>query len=120
MERFARLAVLALRPLLDAAGQAVGVGQLVAMGSRPALDHLTDHSTRIEAALETATERAWNAVEVALAGEGLLEPRHPRKVAFGRVQQGGRKGSTSTRIQPRATTTHSKSRNGLAIRSRLG
>ncbi len=68
------LAVFAARQLIDGACLAVGVKEsgeaVVGFLSR----HLTDHSQRLTHALQEATDRAWKALEVALAGESLLGP----------------------------------------------
>ncbi len=66
------LAVFALRNLIDGACTAVGVregGEAVIGFLRR---HFTDHSQRLRAALQQANDRAWRALEVALAGESLL------------------------------------------------
>ena len=67
------LMVFVARQLLDGACKAVGVTEsgktVVGFLSR----HLTDHSQRLTRALQEATDRAWKALEVALAGDSLLD-----------------------------------------------
>jgi hypothetical protein len=64
------LSALALRQLAGAAGWAVGLD-----GAEAAVDllaaHFTDHSQRLIKALRSANERAWKALELALAGESF-------------------------------------------------
>jgi hypothetical protein len=70
------LATLALRPLLDAACKAVGAapGGGAAEGVvRFLTDRFTDHSRRLGDALNRAVERAWSALELALAGDSWWE-----------------------------------------------
>jgi serine/threonine protein kinase len=64
------LSVLALRQLLQGACQAVAFqGAEAAIGLLT--DHFIDHSQRLTRALQTANERAWRALEFALAGESI-------------------------------------------------
>ncbi len=64
------LSVVALRQVLDGACKAVGF-----LGTEAAVDFLTshfiDHSQRLTRALHHAHQRAWQALEIALAGESL-------------------------------------------------
>jgi len=65
------LSVLALRQVVNGALQAVGVsggGDAVATFL---IERFTDHSQRLTAALTTSNEKAWKALEIALAGESL-------------------------------------------------
>src|SRR5437016_5940249 len=73
------LAGLALRPL---------VGSQVEQAAQFLKDHRSDHSRKLPAALGRANERAWRAVEVALAGDswwqrlqGMLGRGEDRAVA---------------------------------------
>src|SRR5262249_20588165 len=61
------LAVLALRQVASGAAQAAGLAGGDAL-ARFLGKHFTDHSQRLTAALRGAGERAWQALEVALAG----------------------------------------------------
>ncbi len=70
------LCALALRQLVDGACKAVGVSPgapavegVVSFLSR----HFLDHSRRLTVALEVTNERAWKALEVALAGDSLWD-----------------------------------------------
>ncbi len=67
------LSSLALRQVVDGACAVVGVSgggeAVVSFLSR----HFTDHSQKLTAALQSANERAWKALEVALAGESLWD-----------------------------------------------
>ncbi len=64
-----KLSALVLTGAIDRAGQAVGVGTVGRSVVAFLQHHLTDHSQKLTAALRTATERAWTALEVALAGD---------------------------------------------------
>ena len=70
---FQNLSVVALRQLVGGACSAVGIGGAGA----PIVDFLanrfTDHSSKLITALQTANERAWKAIEVALAGDSLWD-----------------------------------------------
>ncbi len=67
------LSVLALRQLIDGACSTVGLSgtgeAVVGLLTR----HFTDHSKKLTEALETANERAWKALEIALAGESFWD-----------------------------------------------
>ncbi len=70
------LASLALQPLLDSAAEALGL----AAGSNAAerlvgflSDRFRDHSLKLHQALERAGDRAWQALELALAGDSWWE-----------------------------------------------
>jgi serine/threonine protein kinase len=71
------LAVLALRPLVGYAVTALGIpgGELLAEGVGKVVgflgDRFKDESQRLPLALKNANEKAWQALEVALAGESF-------------------------------------------------
>lgn len=70
------LSVLALRQLLPTIVNAVGhqvLGGVAETTTNYLTARFTDHSQRFNDALLYANERAWNALEVALAGESILE-----------------------------------------------
>jgi uracil-DNA glycosylase family 4 len=72
----ANLCALALKQLVGGACRAVGVeaGEGAVQGVVGFLmRHFTDHSKALLAALESSNERAWKALEVALAGDSLLD-----------------------------------------------
>jgi hypothetical protein len=72
----ANLSALALRQLIGGACSAVGVapGESAIEGVVGFLTrHFIDHSQRISEALRHTNERAWKALEVALAGESLWD-----------------------------------------------
>lgn len=69
MSVLTKLSSLVLTETIDRAGQAVGVGKVSGPVVAFLQHHLTDHSQKLPAALRTATERAWTALEVALAGD---------------------------------------------------
>src|SRR5689334_16438956 len=48
-------------------------------------DHLSDHSRRLERALEQASQRAWQVLELSLASDGFWQ-RCQRVIARGEVQ----------------------------------
>ena len=64
------LSVLALRQVAHGATHAAGLVGVEAV-ARFLGQHFTDHSQRLVVALRGANERAWQALEVALAGESL-------------------------------------------------
>ena len=70
------LSALALRQLIDGAVKAVGF-KIAEEGADAVVGllarYFTDHSQRLAAALHTANERAWRALEIALAGDSLWE-----------------------------------------------
>src|SRR5262245_27852703 len=69
------VAVLALRPLLSGVCSAVGLtaAESSVVGVVQYLrERITDHGQKINDALRRASERAWRALEIALAGETLL------------------------------------------------
>src|SRR5262245_39029232 len=71
-----KLCALALRGLIGGACKAVGVGAgegAVAGVAAFLARHFVDHSVRLQEALRVANERAWRALEVALAGESLWD-----------------------------------------------
>ncbi len=69
------LSSLALKPLLDAAAQALGVAGGPPFGGVAdrlvtfLTDRFTDHSLKLHQALERSGDRAWQALELALAGD---------------------------------------------------
>jgi serine/threonine protein kinase len=72
MSVFQSLSVVALRQLVSTAGNAVGLGTTTDAIVESLTTRFTDHSQKLTKALQTATERAWKALEVALAGNSLL------------------------------------------------
>ncbi len=70
---FQSLSVVALRQLVSTAGSAVGLGTTV----DSIVDSLTkwfgDPSQRLTKALQTANDKAWKALEIALGGESLWD-----------------------------------------------
>lgn len=79
-------AVLALRQILQGACQLLGIelgDAAVDLVEKFLSDRFTDHSQRLTHALRTASERAWKALEVALAGESFwnwLDPKEDREL----------------------------------------
>ncbi len=72
MSVFQSLSVVALRQLVSGACSAVGIGggdKVVGFLT----DRFTDHSLKLTTALQTANERAWKALEIALGGESFWE-----------------------------------------------
>jgi Protein kinase domain len=65
------VSALALRQLVDGAWEAVGGKEGGAAVVRFLTDRFTDHSQRLNRALSSATESAWKALELALAGESF-------------------------------------------------
>src|SRR5947209_6945349 len=65
------LCAFAVRHLIDGACAVVGIDGGGAAVADFLGRHFTDHSRKVTAALEVASERAWKALEVALAGESL-------------------------------------------------
>src|SRR5262249_1149602 len=75
MAVFQQVAVLALRPLVTGAMKATGVGiadDAVAGVVNFLNDRFLDHSKTLVNALHHANDRAWRALEIALAGESFL------------------------------------------------
>jgi hypothetical protein len=68
---FLNLSVLALRQVVQGAANAVGLGAAGDAVIGFLGDHFTDHSRRLTNALQSANDRAWRALELALAGESL-------------------------------------------------
>jgi hypothetical protein len=64
------LSVLALRQVIDGASEAVGIKSAAGVIDFLA-DRFSNHSQRLIVALQTANEKAWKALEMALAGESL-------------------------------------------------
>jgi hypothetical protein len=76
MQISANLCALALKQLIDGACRAAGVeaGEGAVQGVVGFLmRHFLDHSRRLTEALQYSNERAWKALEVALAGEGFWD-----------------------------------------------
>src|SRR5262249_29107057 len=72
MRVFSRLSLFALAPLVSGACRAVGLsaaGDGLSAVARFLSDRLSDHSLRVADALKAAADRAWRALELALAGE---------------------------------------------------
>src|SRR5215207_363335 len=71
-----KLSTLAVRPLVEAACRAAG-GPVLEGAGGAVVDLLArrfgDQSRRLERALEWAHDRAWKALEIALAGDSLWE-----------------------------------------------
>src|SRR4051794_18347791 len=76
MQLFQNLTVPALRQVLSGAMSSVA-GQFGADAAVAVVDFLqqrfTDQSERLTGALTQANERAWNSLEIALAGDSLWE-----------------------------------------------
>lgn len=71
-----QLSTLALKPLLDSACQALGLAGGAQAAERLVsffTDRFTDHSQRLHQALSRSSERAWQALELALAGDSLWD-----------------------------------------------
>jgi serine/threonine protein kinase len=73
MSVFQSLSVVALRQLVSTAGSAVGLGTTTDVIIDSLTKRFTDHSQKLTKALQTANERAWKALEIALAGDSLLD-----------------------------------------------
>jgi len=72
---FTRLSMFALAPLVSGACRAVGLsaaGDGMSVVARFLSDRLSDHSLRVSDALKGAADRAWRALELALAGEPVV------------------------------------------------
>src|SRR5437763_848628 len=72
MPMLQQLSTLALKPLLDGACQALGLAGGGAATERVVAfltERFTDHSQRLNQALSQASDRAWQALELALAGD---------------------------------------------------
>ena len=69
MSVLSKLSALVMTEVLDRAGQVVGVGKVGSEVIAVLENHLTDHGEKLPAALRAATDRAWTALEVALAGD---------------------------------------------------
>ncbi len=71
-----RLASLTVKPLLDGAGHAVGmtaIGGITQAVSEFLCGHLRDHSNRLNDAIKKSHDRAWQTVELTLAGDSLWD-----------------------------------------------
>jgi len=73
MSVFQSLAVVALRQLVSGACSAVGVSVSGEALFGFLTDRFTNHSQKLTVALQNANERAWRALEIALAGDSLWE-----------------------------------------------
>jgi hypothetical protein len=71
MSVFQSLSVVALRQLVSTAAGAVGLGTTTDAIMDSITKRFTDPSQKLPKALQTANERAWKALEIALAGESL-------------------------------------------------
>src|SRR5439155_12649703 len=74
MRVFSRLSLFALAPLVSGACRAVGLsaaGDGVSAVARFLAERLSDQSRRVADALKDAADRAWRALEFALAGESV-------------------------------------------------
>jgi hypothetical protein len=75
MRVLAHLSTFALAPLVGGVVRAAGLGvadESLSAVARFLSDRLSDQSLRVVEALRGAANRAWRALEVALAGESLL------------------------------------------------
>ena len=75
MRVFTRLSMFALAPLVSGACRAVGLsvaGEGVGAVTRFLAERLTDQSLRVADALRGSADRAWLTLELALAGESML------------------------------------------------
>jgi serine/threonine protein kinase len=71
---FVELSVLAIRQIAGSAASKVPGGAPVASTVASALErHFTNHSRQLSLALAKSTERAWRALELSLAGDGLWD-----------------------------------------------
>jgi hypothetical protein len=76
MNIFISMSSLALRQVIGGACEAVGfkaVGQATNVLIDFLTERFTDHSLRLTKALQTASDNAWKALEVSLAGDSLWE-----------------------------------------------
>ena len=73
MSVFQKLSVLALQHVATSAAEAVGAGPAGQAVAGFLQTRLADHSTKLTAALQTATDRAWTALELALAGDSFWD-----------------------------------------------
>ena len=74
MRIFLSLSALAVRQLVDGAGRAVGLkvaGEGMDLVTNFLVARFSDQSQRLTTALQRANDRAWKALEIALAGESL-------------------------------------------------
>jgi serine/threonine protein kinase/cyclophilin family peptidyl-prolyl cis-trans isomerase len=71
MSVFEKLSTFALRKVVEGAAEAVGAAGVGKAITGFLSQHFTDHSQRLTLALQSSSDRAWRAVEVALAGESL-------------------------------------------------
>jgi hypothetical protein len=71
---FVELSVLAIRQVVTSVASMVPGGGLVVSTAASALErHFTNHSRQLVAALAKSNERAWKALELSLAGDGLWD-----------------------------------------------
>ena len=76
MSVFLSLSTFALRELIAGACETVGFkagGEVTDVVVGFLTERFTDHSQRLTAALQSANEKAWTALEIALAGDSLWE-----------------------------------------------
>ncbi len=73
MSVFQRLSVIALRQVVGGACSIPGVGEGVDAVVGYLADRFTNHSQKLTTALQTANERSWKALEIALAGDSWWE-----------------------------------------------
>jgi serine/threonine protein kinase len=73
MNIFISLSSLALRQVVDGACAALGVKESGEAVVGFLTERFTDHSQRLTRALQTASDNAWKALEIALAGDSLWE-----------------------------------------------
>ena len=73
MSIFLSLSSLALRQVVDGACAALGVKDSGEAVVGFLTERFTDHSQRLTAALQSANEKAWKALEVSLAGDSLWD-----------------------------------------------
>ncbi len=76
MSLFEKLSALALREVVEGAAETVGAAGLGKAITGFLSQHFTDHSRRLTRALRSSSDRAWRALEVALAGESLATRLH--------------------------------------------
>lgn len=70
---FQTLSVVALRQLVGGACTAVGASPVGEAVVDFLANRFTDHSSKLTTALQTANERAWKTLELALAGDSFWE-----------------------------------------------
>ncbi len=73
MSLFARMSTFALRQVAEGACAAVGIGASGEAVAGFLTDRFTDQSQRLNQALQDANDRAWKALEIALAGDSFWD-----------------------------------------------